>query len=622
MIKDLEVLYRKANQETNGRITLDNYVLKEGIYLKIDPDKSLAENQEQQNDRLLVVRKKQLSAPSKRDLHEWFLSRDFYSNAISANKFVDTGSKKIHNTHYLALFMKMDTFIADDPQKAKEERQKKFLLEDEWRAYVEQFYTEKLKAKDEKMRLIPGYVELKRYMDSDARAAHQVQICNFLISNSSGLIEWIKRLKTESAAKNYVKLFFEADEADYKRENQIYTIPSIFLKNDYNVETESGLYGVPSYNIGLNDKKPFLKSHTKKSMVPLLVPPEEAALRKELFSWLQAQKPMTVQRLVEKELFEIQEPHKAGEMIHIRLDGSGVINYFEKTPFSRGNQLDEPFFMKNIIHTYEWIDKKNYVLAANREPVLKPGELLALTSQYFFKNYLHSDMLSSEPKINSGVFPGEMQNLFYSSRQALYDFFFKGTDLTLKPMINRLSQQLIEIQLLKTVKGTAIGNLGQAFNLRLGWLMYFELKGSDEKVRKLTELVAHFRAKFANGKAENITDDPEFYFAAGQLSYFLLSQSEAAKKTFGMFEGVLRAKRPALLKRQLDDLFMTYGHAVLINPVVFKSAMAAVMAYQPAEPMIQGENRDYLLAGILSHNVFYDSNKKQNDANKGSDDQQ
>jgi CRISPR-associated protein Csh1 len=611
LIKDLQVAYEKAIEQTDGKIILDNYELKEGLYLRINPHLSLESNQLEESDRVLAIRKNSELDASMLSLRDWFLPRDFYCSAISANKFVDTKTKKLHNTNCLSLFMKLDTFIADDPQKEKKSKKDRFLLEDEWKNYINTFYTSKVTAADQKLRDITGYAELKKWLDSEERNTMRSCILKFLLNNYSNLIKWIHQLKSDYKVKNYARLFFEADEKTYEREYQIYVYPSIFLKNDFNVEYGDSIYGVPSYNVGLNSKKPYLKSRTKKSQVPLLVSPEEATLRKNLFSWLQAQKAFAVHQIAEGKLFGENDKNKANETIHLRLDGNGVVNYYEKMPFSQGNQLNNPFFMENIIQAREWADKTHYQIAESREPILNPKSLLQVTSQLFFKNYLHPNMIYDEPKIKSGVFPGEMLNTFLNSRQALYDFFFKGTDLTLRPMIDRLSQELIEVQLLKTVNGVSIGNLGQAFNLRLAWLLYFNIDGSEEKVQTLTELVQGLKEKFTQKAAVELNTDQEFYFTAGQLAYYLMSQSETKKKNFGLFEGVLRAKKPSLLKRQLDDLFMTYSHAISTGNITFKNAFAAIQVYPETKKMIQNEERDYLMAGILADNIFFQKKELQ-----------
>lgn len=611
MIIDLQALYRIAEEETHGKITFDNYSLKEGIYLKLNANVSLEQNQREQKERLLVVKKKEETTPEQFELRDWFQPRDFYSNAISANKFVDTVTKKMHNTNFLTLFMKLDTFIADDPQAAKKEKKEKFLLENEWEAYIKTFYSEKLKAADHKMNQLSGYPELIRWIESNERKRMKQELLNFLIDNKSVLIKWITEIKEQTAVKNYLKIFFEADEAIYERESRIYLYPSIFLKNDFNIAVDDEIYGMPSYNIGLNDKKPFLKMLTKKSQVPLLVSPEDAVLRKNLFSWLGHQSPFIANQVLERQMFSAEDTQKLNETIHFMIDGNGVIDYYEKTPFSRTDQLEKPFFLNNIIKAYEWkADAKRYILAQDREPIRKPDVLLDLTSRCFFKNYLHKkNMLFNEPKIASGVFPGELLNLFLSSRQAFYDFFVKGTDVTLRAMINFLSQQSIEIQLLKTTAGSNIISLGQAFNLRLGWLLYFDISGSGEKVQKLTDFVTHLKAKFNQKQVVDIDSSEEYFFLAGQVGSYLLSLSETSNKNYGMFEGILKAKKSEILKRQISDLFSTYEHKVSPKFYLLRNVLAALHFYKELPTLIDNNSKDYLLAGIFAQNMFYNDKK-------------
>ncbi|MFT9426736.1 MAG: hypothetical protein ABF586_06205 [Sporolactobacillus sp.] len=374
------------------------------------------------------------------------------------------------------------------------------------------------------------------------------------------------------------------------------------------------VYGMPSYNIGLNDKKPYLKMRTKKSDVPLLVSPEEAVLRRKLFSWLGNQAPFVSNQIKERDLFFASDDQKLNETIHFMFvpDTKGdIVNYYEKIPFSCSKQLKRPFEMKNIINAFEWQESSgHYILAQDREPIRNPDTLLELTSRLFFKNHLRKNsMLFEKPKIMSGVFPGEMLNLFFRSKQAFYDFFVKGTDIMLRAKIDSLSQQSIEIQLLKTIAGTNAISLGQAFNLRLGWLKYFEIPGSEEKVGQLAEFVANLKAKFNQDEIVDIDRSDEFYFLAGQVSSYLLSQSETSNKNYGMFEGILRAKTPELLKHQIDNLFRTYKHKIefSIEGSLLTNVLAPLQAYEfdQDSEAISNNDRDYLLAGILAKNMFH-----------------
>ena len=62
--------------------------------------------------------------------------------------------------------------------------------------------------------------------------------------------------------------------------NDRYLVPNIYNSNDYNLEMKGEVYGLPNNNLGMNAKKPFLSSRTKKIEVPFLLNKEESFFRK------------------------------------------------------------------------------------------------------------------------------------------------------------------------------------------------------------------------------------------------------------------------------------------------------------------------------------------------------
>ena len=54
--------------------------------------------------------------------------------------------------------------------------------------------------------------------------------------------------------KDYLKIFFEAPMEQYQRENDRYLVPNIYNSNDYNLEVEGEVYGLPNNNLGMNAK--------------------------------------------------------------------------------------------------------------------------------------------------------------------------------------------------------------------------------------------------------------------------------------------------------------------------------------------------------------------------------
>lgn len=58
-----------------------------------------------------------------------------------------------------------------------------------------------------------------------------------------------------------------------------YIEPNIFNKNDYNQQAENSIKGLPSNNMSLNAKKPFLENKTRKTSVPYLLELDDAMMQ-------------------------------------------------------------------------------------------------------------------------------------------------------------------------------------------------------------------------------------------------------------------------------------------------------------------------------------------------------
>lgn len=89
--------------------------------------------------------------------------------------------------------------------------------------------------------------------------------------------------------KNYLKIFFEDDRELYIQEEQRYLMTKIFNKNDYNLEVDNLILGLPNDNLGLNSKKPYMENKTRKITVPYLITPEEAVIQRKFFDYLMNQ---------------------------------------------------------------------------------------------------------------------------------------------------------------------------------------------------------------------------------------------------------------------------------------------------------------------------------------------
>ncbi|PHS41285.1 MAG: hypothetical protein COB07_02105 [Sulfurovum sp.] len=112
MIYDILEVFKDEYEKKGDKLILDNYILKDGLYVKINQDESL-EYFIFENDKKIEKKEncfKNLSGNINHKMYEWFKERDYYSGYLNSNKsFYD---KKIHNINYLSFFVKVDSFIS------------------------------------------------------------------------------------------------------------------------------------------------------------------------------------------------------------------------------------------------------------------------------------------------------------------------------------------------------------------------------------------------------------------------------------------------------------------------------------------------------------------------------
>ena len=99
---------------------------------------------------------------------------------------------------------------------------------------------------------------------------------------------------------NFVEIYF-ADMENRLRESTIKNKRYVFdlkvtpyfkkkkmceIKNDYNIEIDGQILGLPNDNLALNSKKPYMEHKTRKKTVPYLLTPQNAAVQRMFFDYL------------------------------------------------------------------------------------------------------------------------------------------------------------------------------------------------------------------------------------------------------------------------------------------------------------------------------------------------
>ena len=104
MIYDILEVFKKQYAKKQDSLILGSYNLKDGLYVKINRDKTLEFFIQKTLKKEKIFT--DLENRQNSDMYDWFKERDYYSAYINSNKALF--DKKIHNINYLSYFFKID----------------------------------------------------------------------------------------------------------------------------------------------------------------------------------------------------------------------------------------------------------------------------------------------------------------------------------------------------------------------------------------------------------------------------------------------------------------------------------------------------------------------------------
>lgn len=628
MIKDLAIGFQQAQHQFPS-IVQDNYKLKEGIYIRLKVDQSWEDQFAAFDQNHLIIRVKE-DVPQKNELLNWFKQQDYFSSLVDMNKAVDS-KKQVHSNNPFSLFVKREVFL-EEKQGVKftmAENIERYLLATEaepmrqkWLELIPSVKKNSSKGKRQEkpnqeffglpdgLEFFQGssYAEALTYVDSSERVQWIKRIAQWYETNLAHLTSYL----TQLSFKNYVKIFFALNtpttseypysEKIFAFEYLLYTIPKIYNSNDYNQIVNQELVGLPSFDMTMNSKKPFMEHKTMRIEAPDRVSLQQAILAKEAMEWLATQPKYATNRLGYESGFAPLRGDSPQGTFHVYMDGKYNELYgFENVPFPPTLSFNVEWL--NCLQLKHEGDLKYYGTITDAEALQKA------ISGKFFRGRMNGSFILNEPDVKNKEFTAIMVALFLQSRQAFHDWFYKGTTLSLRPIFTKVTLRLLEEQLIH-VETSRMADLADAFNLRLSIESLLEEEGGKRNMAdRIEKTVALLRDKLTGEGMAVCSNDDEFYFMAGQLAYYLMKQSKAEKKTGEVYEPFLRAKNGQHLKRRLEDAYMLYKHEISSSYRKFNHAFSMVMGYVP-EQGNEGSSRELLLAGLFADNLLFEKSAK------------
>lgn len=641
MLTDLMHSYMQGNSRSSGEMIISNHQPKPGLYIRINLERGWQEQVSEFHDNHLFILPQEEQTPASYEKYGWFQAQDYYSSLVSMNKAVDK-AKQIHNSHPFALFAKGEVFLERQAaaKHSMADNIVRFLnltepeqIQQRWMELVASGQADRKRKQITPEAFFPEgeYAEELAYLQSEWRQKHVAMVRDWYAYNLQTLIGHVDKEYRDNKrlSKMYIKLFFTmppesscpksyTTEQAFLYEYILYTLPKIFNSNEYNQLVDRQIYGLPGFNMSMNSKKPYLVHKTMCVRIPMRISLQEAIEMKQMSEWLLSRPKYTMNRLYYESTIHKKKVQNPEGAYHVYVDGKdNEIFSFENVPFSAYDSLN--IHIENVTRIKEGKtgELKLY------EPIRTVEQLQKEVSRCFFRGRMNQEpgkfLLGEEPKPRNKDFTSGMGAIFMQSRQAFHDWFFKATEITIRPLFGKLTMRLIEEQMLyvesdrqETSDSLNFWQLSHAFNIRISLMEHLNPKqGGKGMADRISQVRSILRERLDLHDIQICTTDEEFYYLAGQIAFYLKSQSEAQDKRGDLLEPLLAAKRSQQLKRRLEEAYFQYKHKIVLNYPRFNRSFASLYSYKPEfEP--DGEMRDMFMAGLFSDNWFYEKQDNKN----------
>lgn len=358
---------------------------------------------------------------------------------------------------------------------------------------------------------------------------------------------------------------------------------------------------------GLNSKKPYLELKTTKFRVPYRITLEEALISKKFFEW--------INNLVDREGRTISNIYIP---IHFNFTNIEVSEknieddtclYLYKTT-SNGTPIIQDFAIVNRRKKMKPIKIKNYLNLDNMEEqnIENIEKLEVKIDEHYYNNKLRKNYYNDDIKAKEGVFSDRQVNILMITKQAMLDYFRKGIEIGFKTCMDNMTKEMV-LQKFINKEYINVKDIAYAQNFRLNLLNYYEMGEKTNMGNRIKDLYDTIKEKIQGNELATCDTDEEFYFATGQVIYYLVDQSEAANKSHGLATPFLELSTTKKLKQAIETMYKKYGYKLMLRNSKVNNLIGMVMGYETQSKA--SDYQDLIISGICSKNIIYAGKKEE-----------
>lgn len=584
MLQECIDVFKSQLQEPDGEtLILDQYVPKDGSYYlitrKADHTFELDEPLEISYDK---KKKEIIGAMDER--YEFIKFLDYNSKLLEMNKPIDP-KKQIHSNNYLTFFVKKDALKDGKVTKEIIEGYYK-ILEDPTLKYK----------KGNARKIFDKTVELIGELDQEILLEIKEWILNF---DFSQLVYADK--------KDYLKIFFILEDKSatkqlYEKEGKRYLLPNIFNKNDFNVEVDGEIWGIPNDNLNMNSDKPFLGHLSRNKKFPCLISQEDALLRSQFFDYL-----MGLASIGKYNIYVDFERNKivgyrSGELPETVQNGCFLRIQKGKTEVEIHRVEQVVNFNSNMKKPFSYID----YFRLKKEDILTPelaktiSDIEAKINMIFFNGKLTSNYFTDAKDIT--LYDSVLKQSILTARDRIFTYFHINQEVNLIGMMKPLMWELID-NVLTAEENDFIKKkkLREQLNLRWALLNYWDDEKEEIKMPKVRQSV---REKINKKEDWEFTSKEEYYYTAGQVIAYLFSLSKAKSVPASEINPFLNVKNKDQFLERLLRIYQKYNYRFELKNG-FQRTFARLQQVEEAWEL----DRIWLVAGFADDNLFYEESK-------------
>lgn len=600
----LDVFKRELEDDNN--LILDEYIPADGSYIIVDAEGKIKNYQDIKLDK---KKRGTSEAVVKGSYFKEICFYDYHSKLISMNKPVDS-KKVIHSNNYLAFAVKKESITSKLTE----------TIIDNYYDTLKNPIEKKYKKSKEASKIYQKFEE--EYAPVNIKILEK---CRSWIKQHIFSID--KLVQIDLGKKDYLKIFFEVfevGEEDNKKNRELfiqednrYIFPNIYNSNDYNVEVEGKIQGIPDNNMGMNAKKPFLAIKTRKTPAGYLVDEKKAILQKQFFEYLMNlassgknnvyidTKNYRIKAYSDQDERDDFDEMASGYYLRIQ-KGKELEIQVQDNLVDYQNRLKLNFEYIKFINIDRKEDKlpefaKRYGIYYKRTNV---GNLI---NEIFFSKCLRTNYFMDISAIN--VKDSTLKQNIIMYRNAIFDWVYKGIDNNFSIVEEKFALSLIK----NSIQSDDKYKLRAKSQLNLHWSLkdyFFKTKGKqggNTMVDTAIKVRENVKEKvLSKNEVTMPSNDEEYYYAVGQLLSYLIFKSRAGKKMQSMVNPVLNAKRDNVIKMRLFQLYKKYNYDISIYNYHMKNLYAMILGYKPKNKV----NQEMILFGYLDENILLKSNAK------------